>query len=77
MKHARRFAKAYLRLIRRSRGARRASIGVLLVAILAMGPPWIIALALFSTALALVAMLAIRDGLFDPFYSDKVDDDWL
>jgi hypothetical protein len=77
MKLARRLSKAYLRLIRRSRVARRASIGVLLLAILALGPPWVVAFALLSTALALVAMLAIRDGLFDPFYSNKIDDDWF
>jgi hypothetical protein len=77
MKLARRLAKAYIRLVRRSRVARRTSIGVLLALILAVGPPWILALALFSTALALVAMIAIRDGLFDPLISRKVDDDWF
>jgi hypothetical protein len=77
MKLARRLPKAYLRLIRRNRVARRVSIGVLLVAVLATGPPWLIALTCFCAALSLVAMFALRDGLFDPLLSRKVDDDWL
>jgi hypothetical protein len=77
MKLARRLPKAYIRLVRRSRLARRVSILVLLFAIVAVGPPWLLALTCFCTALALVAMLAVRDGLFDPLLSRKTEDDWF
>jgi hypothetical protein len=77
MKHARRLSKAYLRLLRRSRAARRVTIAVLFLAILAMGPPWLLALTCFCAALALVAMLALRDGLFEPLLTRKTDDDWF
>jgi hypothetical protein len=53
------------------------SIGVLLAAILAIGPPWLLALACLATALALVGVLAVRDGLFEPYISRRIDDDWF
>jgi hypothetical protein len=77
MKLARRLSKAYLRLIRRSRVARRTSILVAFAAILAFGPAWVLALSCLLVALSLVAMFAVRDGLFDPVLSNKVDDDWF
>jgi hypothetical protein len=77
MKLARRLSRAYLRLLRRSRTARRVSIAVLFLVAIAMGPPWLLALTALAIVLGLVGILALRDGLFDPVLSRKVDDDWF
>jgi integral membrane sensor domain MASE1 len=77
MKLARRLSRAYLRLLRRSRTARRVSIAVLFLVVVAMGPPWLLALTGLAIVLWLVGILAVRDGLFDPVVSRKVDDDWF